>query len=445
MKRELIFLWKTAIVLISGWILGTLLLTLAFCLPIDRMYSGYQSVGLPSLERRDGWHRYLIDYESSTLDNNTECLMMKVSATPLPETGENILQKALRCYTLNNEWNHGLTFQQYEWNGHTLSCDSYERYWHGYAVLLKPLMLLLSYTDIVFLNIVLQLSLIVLILYLFDKRDLKYLQLPFLIFQAVNLQFVVALCLDYSVCFYLYTAALVTLLGWPKIRIQYPFFFMVTGMATAYLDLLTWPLVTLAVPLIVFLSMEKENLTAALKKLAVSTLFWSIGYAGQWAGKWIVATIFLDDNIILDAIRQLGLRSSSEIIETGETVSWLDVIRRNLSVFDKSGYQILFVSISLWLVFILVQKARSASFCMQNIIKEAIPYLVIASYPVFWYLLTKNHSFSHCWMTWRILSISVFAVCCSGNRPVPQHSIAVPAGSPVLPAHLSRPPQAPLS
>lgn len=420
MKKALTYLWKTTLLLLLGWILGTVLLVLAFCLPVDRMYSSYQSVGLPSLERRDGWHRYLIDYESSTLDNNTECLMMKVAATPLPPTGETILQKALRCYTLNNEWNHGLTFLQYDWKGQSLSCDSYERYWHGYAVLLKPLMFFFSYTDLIFLNIVLQLLLIALILYLFARTGLKHLLLPFLIYQAASLQLVVALCLDYSVCFYLYTFALLALLCLPDIRTRYPFFFLLTGMAAAYLDLLTWPLVTLAVPLLVFLFMEKEtSCRKLLKKLIVSTFFWGTGYAGQWAGKWVIATLFLDDNIILDALGQLHLRSSSQIIETGETVSWLDVIRRNLSVFDKKGYHVLFALIALWLIVTLAQKIKSPTFCRRKIIKEAIPYVVIASYPFFWYLLTKNHSYSHCWMTWRNLTISVFALCCLVNRPKP--------------------------
>lgn len=418
MRKIPTYLWKTAILLLLGWILGTVLLTLVFCLPIDRMYAGYQSVGLPSLERRDGWHRYLVDYESSTLDNNTECLMMKVAATPLPPTGESILQKALRCYTLNSEWNHGLTFLQYDWKGQSLSCDSYERYWHGYAVLLKPLMFLFSYTDLVFLNIALQLFLIALILYLFGKKGLAHLQMPFLILQAVSLQLVVALCLDYSVCFYLYAFALLALLCLPGIRMRYPFFFLLIGMAAAYLDLLTWPLVTMAIPLLVFLSMEKEMpFRNSIKKLILSTLFWGIGYAGQWGGKWVVATIFLDDNIILDALKQLNLRSSSEIIETGETVSWLDVIRRNLSVFDKNGYRMLFALIALWLIVTLIWKATALTFCRRNAIKETILYAVIASYPFLWYLLTKNHSYSHCWMTWRNLSVSVFALCCLGNSP----------------------------
>lgn len=66
---------------------------------------------------------------------------MKVVEMPLPEsTGENIFQCAMRGYTLNQEWNHGMQFIQYEWKEKIFLCDSYERYWHGYAIFLRPLL-----------------------------------------------------------------------------------------------------------------------------------------------------------------------------------------------------------------------------------------------------------------------------------------------------------------
>lgn len=222
MNRKIAYLfdtlWKTAFTLLCGAILGTVLLTVVFCIPVDRIFSNYQTIGLESISKRDGWHKYLVDYDASTLDNNTEWLMLKVSATPPPDTGENTLQKALRCYTLNNEWNHGLTFQEYEWKGQAYSCDSYERYWHGYAVLLKPLLCIFTYTDIVFINFAVQIFVMFLILYMLRKRDMAYLQMPFLFFWIVSMQIIVALCLDYSVCFYIYAFAVLLLLYRPKFR-----------------------------------------------------------------------------------------------------------------------------------------------------------------------------------------------------------------------------------
>ena len=407
-------LLKMVIMLALGTILGSALLTLAFCIPVDRMLAGYQTVGLASLAREN--ERYLVDYDSSFADCSTEHLMMKVAATPLPPTGENIFQKALRCYTLNNEWNHGLTFTQYEWKGQAYSCDSYERYWHGYAILLKPLMFLFTYTDIVFINIFLQMLLIGIIVYLFRKKGMEYLQLPFLIFQAVNMQIIVTLSLDFSVCFYIYTIALLLLLIKPNICRQYPLFFMGIGMVTAYMDLLTWPLITLGIPLIVFLFMGEQGKNA-LKRTIISTLFWGIGYVGQWGGKWIIASLFLSDNVIKDAIRQFGVRSSS-VIEDGLTASWGDVIQKNLFVFNKNGYKFLFAFIAMWIFYTLIKKIKSKTINFRIMAEKIVPYLTIATYPFFWYFVTKQHSFTHTSMTWRILSISVFAICSLISSPV---------------------------
>lgn len=399
-------LQKTVLLLSGGAVLGTILMTLVFCIPVDKILINYQTIGRESIDSRDGWHKYLVDYDASTLDNNTECLMLKVSSTPPTNTGENTLQRALRCYTLNNEWNHGLTFQTYEWKGVTYSCDSYERYWHGYTVFLKPLLCVFSYTDLVFLNFAAQIFVIYLLLHMLAKRNMAHLQIPFLFFWIINMQIVVALCLDYSVCFYIYSFAVLLLLSKPELRLHYPYFFLLIGMITSYMDLLTWPLVTLTIPLIIMLQME-DTRRGSTRKIVISSIFWCIGYIGQWASKWVIASLFLDDNIIMDAVRQFLLRSSILTGETEVNCSWLDTIRRNISVFDKNGFYLIFLVILAWLIYIIIQK--SDSLLWQN----AIPYLFISFFPFLWYLLTRNHAYEHYWMTWRILAISVFAICCA--------------------------------
>lgn len=75
-------LWRTTLLLFGGAILGTILMTLVFYIPVDKILANYQTIGLESISARNGWHKYLVDYDASTLDNNTEWLMLKVSATP---------------------------------------------------------------------------------------------------------------------------------------------------------------------------------------------------------------------------------------------------------------------------------------------------------------------------------------------------------------------------
>lgn len=400
-------LFKMACILVGGGLVGTVLLTLVYCIPVDRMYANYQSVGLDSIQRREGWHKYLVDYDISTLDNNTEWLMLKAASTPLPETGENVLQKAMRCYTLNAEWNHGMTFQQYNWKGESLSCDSYERYWHGYLVILKPLLTVFTYTDLVYLNIACQALILFGIIYtLFDKQK-QYLLVPFMFFWIMGMQLIIALSLDYSVCFYIYSAAILVLLHYPVVKEKYIYFFLIIGMLTGYMDLLTWPLVTLAIPLVIFVQTEEEN-RIIIKKLLAASFLWAVGYIGMWALKWIIASVLLRDNVIVDAVERFLMRSALASADAGEAqgISIFLVIRRNLEVFFHGSCAVVLAGIALWL---LVDVIRHWSVIRW---RETIPCLMIALFPFGWYLITRNHSYTHYWMTWRNLSICVFAICC---------------------------------
>lgn len=390
-----------------GGIVGTVLLTLVYCIPVDRMYANYQSVGLDSIQRREGWYRYLVDYDASTLDNNTEWLMLKAASTPLPETGENILQKAMRCYTLNAEWNHGMTFQQYTWKGELLYCDSYERYWHGYLIILKPLLTIFTYTDVVYLNIACQALILFGIIYtLFDRQN-QYLLVPFLVFWIIGLQHIIALSLDYSVCFYIYSAAVLVLLRYPAVKVKYIYFFLVIGMLTSYTDLLTWPLVTLAIPLLIFVQMEEVKGTT-IRKLFVASLSWGMGYIGMWAFKWIIASVFLRDNVIADAVKQFLMRSALASTDAGEAqgISVFLVIQSNLKIFCHGSCAVVLACIALWLLVGVIRYWRVVRW------RETLPCMIIALFPFGWYLVTRNHSYIHCWMTWRNLTICVFAICC---------------------------------
>lgn len=111
MKERRESLLRAAAVLLAGGVVGILLLMAVYGIPVSSIMENY-SASLESMESREGWHRYIAGYDMSTLDNNTEYLMLKAAATPFPLTEENYLQKVLRCYTFNSEWNHGLAFAQ---------------------------------------------------------------------------------------------------------------------------------------------------------------------------------------------------------------------------------------------------------------------------------------------------------------------------------------------
>lgn len=399
MKERVKGLLQAAAVLFAGGVIGILLLMAVYGIPVSLIMENY-SASLESMESREGWHRYIAGYDMSTLDNNTEYLMLKAAATPFPLTEENYLQKVLRCYTFNSEWNHGLAFVQGEYNGQNFTCDSYERYWHGYLVLLKPLLVLFTYQDLIYLNVILQFVLMFLLLRMLRKQKMAYLQVPFLLLWIVGMQLIVMLSLDYSVCFYIYMISVLLLLRYRKLRERHGLFFLGVGMLTSYTDLLTWPLVTLMVPLMILLQYE-SGMGDRIKRMVSASCAWGAGYCVQWAFKWLAATLFLDDNVIADAVESLLFRSA---LEGEKTLTWGHVVLKNLSVFGNTPCLFL-GGVMAFLTILLLYKKRGK---LQWV--DMVPCLLIGISPFLWYLVTRNHAYEHYWMTWRNLSITVFAL-----------------------------------
>ena len=112
MKKVLSSLLKVIVLLVGGVVIGTVLLFLVYCIPIERIFYNF-STGVEGMIKNPGWYQMVFDYEASTVDRYTETIMVKMAATPMPPTGENVLQQALRGYTLNDEdAKHGLKFYE---------------------------------------------------------------------------------------------------------------------------------------------------------------------------------------------------------------------------------------------------------------------------------------------------------------------------------------------
>ena len=405
MNRNIKTWLNMCLILVVGSIVGTLLLTLVFCIPVDRAFQHYNDTGLEMILSREGWHKYLVDYDASTLDNNTEWAMLKVAATPLPKSiGDNVFRCAMRGYTLNTEWNHGMRFINYEWNGEWYSCDSYERYWHGYVVFLKPLLTLFSYTDIIFLNMALQFGLILFLMHILTKKKCKNLQIIFAFFWIISMQVIIMFSMDYSVCFYLYMLGAITMLLWKKAREHYIYTFLVLGMLTSYMDFLTWPLVTLVIPLIVFLYVEQgKNMLTSL----MASISWGIGYVGLWMGKWGIGSLILMDNILEDAIERFLMRSSMKVVEGEVKTSFWETIKINFSVFSNKGYLALLIGMLLVIILLQLYRWHKGGSFKKGKFYNIIILLIL---PMGWYLVTSNHATEHYWMTWRNAALAVMIV-----------------------------------
>lgn len=396
MKKQ-IKIWINMLkILICGGIFGTLLLGVVYCIPTDKAFSRCHSNGLDMIETRNGWHRYLIDYEASTLDNATEWEMLRIASSHLPGyTGENVFQYAMRGYRILD----------YNVDEADFKYDTYERYWHGYLLILKPLLHYFSYTDIIFINMAIQILLISGMVHILTKNKMHGLKIIFIFFWILTMQVVIMFSMDYSVCFYIYMLGTFAMLLFDKVQKNYIYLFLIIGMMTSYFDFLTWPIVTLIMPLITFLYIEKRKLISAI----MASISWGIGYVVFWAEKWIIGSMILENNIIQDAIDRLKMRSSMDVVGDEVNTLFIDTIKLNFSVFLKKGYLLIIVLAFGGILLVQLYRIYKGAKFEKG---KFLNYSILMLLPLGWYMVTTNHSTVHYWMTWRTAAtflIIVFA------------------------------------
>lgn len=290
---------------------------------------------------------------------------------------------------------------------------NYGRYWHGYQILLQPLLCFFVYPDIRQINMILQFSLVFGFVCLLVRKKEGAFVIPFLgVYLFLS---PISLCssLQYSPCFYIMMLALYALLiGREKLTdTKRNYLFLLTGVMTAYFDFLTYPLITLGVPLIFYLVLDgnclPEKQRSSWKNLILHTLSWGIGYVGMWSSKWVIASVLTGENIIYDAFSQIAYRSGYFT----ERHSYYDTLKLNLGVCNTKVILPALICVAACIVIFRIKK-RIVADRKRFPIVGAI--LFVSLYPFLWYLFTKDHSCSHSYFTWRELGISVFGILTAG-------------------------------
>ena len=399
------YIGKIIVGLLSGVIGATMLMLLINLLPTGIMKENItESVKVMELEK--DYHEVVPGVISSRLDNFTDSIML-LSCVHKEETG--LIDRTMNVYRVRYEGKTpSESFVSYGKGEEGYTTSAYSRYWHGYQIILKPLLLFFNYQEIRYLNICIQAFLIIGIMVELGKRKQTKYIFPYMLMIFSLMPVSVGLSLQFSSVFYIANiAAYVLLRKWERIKEKNNFllFFLVTGMLTSFMDFLTYPLVTLGVPIIFyFLLSQKDTFVHNILETIKYSVIWSIGYIGMWTGKWIVGSVLLRKNIITDAINALLNRTSSETADT--TFTWWDVIGRNADAMFGTPIKILFLgTVFVFLVILFIKTIQNKKNYFGN-----GHYLIIAVMPIAWYVVTGNHSYMHFWFTYRELAILIFAI-----------------------------------
>ena len=396
-KNSFIYQVKYVVLsLLAAAVVGLLCMLLVYLLPVDKMKAKVmESASIQMIEKdRHVWAPNVI---SSSLDGFTDSIMLNIAVHP---GSGNVLRDATdnAC-----TWNVGLEGSTADIlvvnvlsdNHGGISEYHYGRYWHGYLVFLKPMLLLFNYGEIRFILMSLELVLLFVYFYLLCKKLGWLKSIPFLVaFLALN-PISSMLSLQFADIFIITLVGGICILNYDENKWQETWkVFLWIGIFTAYVDLLTYPLVGLGFNLILWCVLDKEN--SQFKKCMYSlaySVYWLVGYALMWAAKWIMSITF-NDLTLKNVVDQIFNRTAGDI-------NTPDI--QNDSIFNAivvnvqdmfSGPIIALIIISVIFVVILVIVKRASLIGISN----TLPLLFVALYPFIWCLIIRQHSALHAFL-----------------------------------------------
>ena len=401
MTKKLI---RGLIILISGIIVAMLLMIFTYLLPTGRITKNVEN-STYSFYKEGTYNRIIAECENTQLDNFTDAIMLS-KAMYVGE--ENAIEKAVNVYSYRTE--KGSPAEQLikycnERDSQDWEKTSYFQYWHGYLIFLKPLLIFLKYYDIRMINGCLQMLLVVAIIYLMTKRKLEKFILPFCIALFVISPITTGMSMQFSSVLYIFLIAMIVMLLFhEKLKNKYGYFFLIIGMMTSFFDLLTYPVATFGIPIILFFILENKSLKEGIKDLIIYGLAWIVGYAGMWAGKWILSSILLKENMFIPAIEKMMERTGNETINGNFTR--LTVLKLNTKMITNVPNILITVIYIIYLSIKAIIQRVKISF--KNI-KNVLCFILIATIPIAWYIVAGQHSIIHYWFTYRSLIVTAFA------------------------------------
>ncbi len=408
MKQFIEYLVKSIAVLSISILAGAILLILVYMLPTHEMKNNVQrSTAIYDYE--DVYPQLMSGYKMSQLDNCTDAYMLLNAI--FPGTG-NVVKDAMRVnrieyYDRNpvgslTDYANDVAKENYT--------DNYQRYWHGYLVILKPLLLLFDVSDIRVINMFVFFGLLLYIMWLMMDGGLKQYIVPFAFAMLLMNPLAIPLSFQFSTVSYIMLISVIVVLTkkeWNNK--QQMLLFMLIGVATAYFDFLTFPLVGLYFPMI-FMLMKEKSWKSEAGLVVSGSISWIIGYGGMWAGKWLIGSILTGSNMFKSALSRAG--HYTNMVDNGEKVNYLQVIIKNVQVFIKWPIVIAMAAILIYMAsrFIKVWKSGKSVIAGNVSYIGIVPFVIIAIAPICWYIVSGTHSYRHYWFTYRQLCVSIFAI-----------------------------------
>lgn len=403
------------------------LLTAVFCIPNSCVEDNAMSSIDSLVVKQENQYMFnrdiklLCDGPASYIDALTDATMLTRNIN-YNNTDNNAAKVIQRFFSLPLEFNDSV-YRNPLYNA--MNMNGYGRYWQGYEVILRPLLVFFDYHQIRFFNIFVFLTLTYFVGRIFCKNIGEHFLGYFFLSLFLCKFFLIPLSLQFMNMFVLMMVAILMLQRRITKGLEnelllcrhdnfYEFSFVI-GSLTAFFDFLTTPLLPwgmCTLYLIVYMY-EKKNYIMSFGFYIKSCIIWGFSYLFTWLSKWVIYAICIDSSIIQQVYVQILTRISGDIVSDygiSYHINRIAAVYNNIWIlFSPISMDFVAFIICIGIVFIAYLRYKFPKLKRNGIYEAQL--FTLSLLPIFWYAVIANHSEIHFWFTYRNLMISVMALC----------------------------------
>lgn len=412
MLRRIKYIFKSIGIIIILTIINMIFLVCAFMLPTGKMRQHVADSYL-LIEAEEPYLEWDTIYNSSRLDFWSEYTEYGMAINE--DSPGSPFEQAMFMRFIDTEGKpRDVSVEEYAKNPDAyFELGEYPRYWNGIVIFYKLLLLFFTIPDIRMLNMFLQICLLCYIVYLMVKKDLSNYIFYFLMAVLLINPVTMLMSVKYSSEYIPMLIAIIIVLLFGEYIDEKEFgwrcFFSIVGATTSFLCMLSFPSITLGIPLLVMIWKTKER--SVVRKVLSSSFYWFLGYSITWGMKWIICTIFTSYNLIEDALKRADYYS----VEQEDTVSFLDRVVRNIEIYNLPAYKLLAVIMIIFIVISVIREIGKNNLSNYHSVfwDSILGYIFIMCIPLgIFYIFGNGYSYEHSYMAHRQLAISIVAGLC---------------------------------
>lgn len=276
----------------------------------------------------------------------------------------------------------------------------YLRYWQGFRIFIRPLLIFFSFQDIRKLFAVVFFLLFSCMTAVIAKK--QSIQNAVAVAAAVCLfnPAVVSHSLQYAPCFIMMFAFSIYVVVNDIRPGRLGPLFALFGMITQYFDFYTAPIITCAVPALLVMTKEPEDRNL-WKTLVICCLSWLFGYVAIWLVKLLLAWVFTPINGFQNGFSSLADRLSGN--EQSKTASILYALQyvwflSSPGRLPKETLLVLCGVIAVSIAAAYVKDGRTWSALLHR-----VPFLAVAALPVLWVAVASDPTIIHAYYEYRLM------------------------------------------